>query len=446
MQENQLVREYVDRFLKSLEDPVAFARDFLEFQPFTYQTEFLRDQSPLIAACCGRQVGKTTLAAIKALHHALSNRFVRVLVVSAGLRQSMILFDKITALIDACIPARALRTYSTRTRVRFANGSEIVALPCGRDGSTLRGYTADLVILDEANFIPRIVIESVIRPTLITRPKARMIMISTPWMKDHPFYEAMNNAGLGFKTYSWPTRMNPLVGQERLERERLTIGEYDFNREYNSIFQDDEFTYFSSSLVLACADDYELDNNETAPKLARNGEYHIGIDFGKHGDHSAIVILQKIADDQIRLVYLKEFQLGTPYRDVIGWVRRLNGSYRLTGGCLDRTGVGEAPYEEIREFMPQIKGTTLTVQAKEDLMGKLKLAMENQKITLPLDERRLLTQITSQQCKPLATGNLQFTHPSGTNDDLLWALALAAQSTLETRTGIFNIVGAKTRY
>jgi phage FluMu gp28-like protein len=444
MQENQIVKEYVDRFLNSLEDPVAFARDFLDFQPFSYQTEFLRDQSPLIAACCGRQVGKTTLAAIKALHYALSNRLVRVLIVSAGLRQSMILFDKIIGLIDACIPARVLRIASTRTSVRFANGSEIVALPCGREGSTLRGFTADLAILDEANFIPRIVIESVIRPTMITRPNARMIMISTPWMKDHPFHEAMNNPELGFKTYTWPTRMNPLVSRERLEREKRAIGEYDFNREYNSIFQDDEFTYFPSSLVLACTDDYELDNDETATsEPARNGEYHIGIDFGKHADHSAIAILQKIAEEQIRLVHLKEFELDTPYKDVIGWVRKLNDTYRLTGGCLDRTGVGEAPYEEIREFMPQIKGITLTVQAKEDLMGKLKLAMENHKITIPLDQRRLLSQITSQQCKPLPTGKLQFTHPSGTNDDLLWALALAAQSTLETRTGIFNIIGAK---
>jgi hypothetical protein len=443
MQEKQIVKEYVDRFLKSLEDPVVFAKDFLDFQPFIYQVQFLRDQSPLIAACCGRQVGKTTLAAIKALHFALSNNSVRVLIVSAGLRQSMILFDKISSLIDACIPARVLRIYSTRTRVRFANGSEIVALPCGRDGLTLRGFTADMAILDEANFIPRIVIESVIRPTMITRPNARMIMISTPWMKGHPFYEAMNNAGLRFKTYTWPTRMNPLVSQEHLEREKLTIGEYDFNREYNSIFQDDEFTYFPSSLVLACTDDYELDNDETAPEPGHNGEYHIGIDFGKHTDHSAIAILQKISDDQIRLVYLKEFQLNTPYKDVIGWVRKLNDTYRLAGGCLDRTGVGEAPYEEIREFMPQIKGTTLTVQAKEDVMGKLKLAMENHRITMPLDHRRLLTQITSQQCKALPTGKLQFTHPFGTNDDLLWALALAAQSILETRTGIFNIVGAK---
>lgn len=47
-------------------------------------------------------------------------------------------------------------------------------------------------------------------------------------MKNHPFYEALNNAELGFKTYAWPTRMNPLVGPERLEREKRTIGENDF--------------------------------------------------------------------------------------------------------------------------------------------------------------------------------------------------------------------------
>lgn len=67
----------------------------------------------------------------------------------------MILFDRILDFTQTAIPARALMVYRTRTKIRFANGSEIVALPCGRDGSTLRGFTADMVILDECNFIPR---------------------------------------------------------------------------------------------------------------------------------------------------------------------------------------------------------------------------------------------------------------------------------------------------
>lgn len=205
MQDSRLIKEYSQLFAESLADPVAFAAEFLNFDAFPYQKEFLRDQSPLIVACCGRQVGKTTLASIKALHFALSRSSVRVLIVSAGLRQSMILFDKILDFIEASVPARALLAYRSRTRVRFANGSEIVALPCGRDGTTLRGYTANMVILDEANFIPKIVIDSVIRPTTITRPNARLIMISTPWTRDHPFYEALTRSGLGL----WPTYGQP---------------------------------------------------------------------------------------------------------------------------------------------------------------------------------------------------------------------------------------------
>jgi phage FluMu gp28-like protein len=439
MQDSELVNQYTEHFLESLPDAVTFAKDYLGFQPFNYQEEFLRDQSPLSAACCGRQVGKTTLAAIKALHFALARNGVRILIVSAGLRQSMILFDKILEMSEAALPARILTTYKTRTKIRFANGSEIVALPCGRDGATLRGFTSDMVILDEANFIPRIVIESVVRPTMITRPEARLIMISTPWMRDHPFYEALSKPELGFKTYTWPTSKNPMIPEERLELEKKTIGEYDFNREYNAVFLDDQFSYFPSTLVLGCTDDYNL-NSEPTTSEKWKGQYYIGVDFGKHADHSTIAILQKISEDDLRLVYLKQFELDTPYTTIIGNVRLLNQAYGFTAGYLDQTGVGEGPYEEIRAFMPQIKGVTLTAPLKQDILGRLRLAMENHKLTIPRDNSRLLVQITSQQCEPTKSGTLKFNHPLGTHDDLLWALALGTHSALETRWNTGHIV------
>ena len=424
MSDKETVERYAKLYRKSLKDEVQFARTILNFQPYPYQEKFLGDRSPLIVACCGRQVGKTTLAAAKALHYALSKNSAHVLIVSAGLRQSIILFDKILEFANGSIAIRALLQYKTRTKLRFANGSEITALPCGRDGSTLRGFTADMVILDETNFIPKLVIDSVIRPTTITRSEARIIMLSTPWVRDRPFYEALTKPELGFTTYTWPTSFNPQITKERLELELKTIGEIDFNREYNATFIDDQFSYLPSNLILACADDYTL-NSESNQTETQNGEYYVGIDFGKHQDHSAIAIIQKQPEHGLRLVSLKEFQLETPYSAVIGTVRILNMAYRFTGGRLDQTGVGEAPYEQIREFAPTIKGVTLTARVKQDILGKLKLTMENQKLTIPRDEQRLLTQLTLQRCEPTADGNLKFTHPQGTNDDLLWSLALA---------------------
>jgi phage FluMu gp28-like protein len=427
MQLDELYEEFGQLFAESLKDAVRFARTFLNFKPFPYQEEFLRDDSQLIAACCGRQVGKTTLTAVKALHYALSKPLVRVLIVSPGLRQSMILFDKILEFVDSSLPARVLLEYRSRAKVGFANGSEIVALPCGRDGATLRGFTADMVILDEANFIPAVVINSVVRPTTITRPNARMIMISTPWMRDHPFYEAIIKPDLGFKTYTWPSRSNPLISESRLELERKTTSEQEFNREYNALFMDDQFSYLPSSLLLGCTDDYQLNSDPTQGEKY-HGQYLIGIDFGKHADHSAVAILQKL-DDQLRLVYSKEFPLDTPYTAVIGTVRRLNEAYGFAAGCLDQTGVGEGPYEEIKQFMPAIKGLTLSASVKEDVLGRLKLAMEQHKLTLPRGDSRLLVQITAQQCEPTLSGTLKFSHPPATHDDCLWALALAVYAT-----------------
>ena len=115
---------------------------------------------------------------------------------------------------------------------------------------------------------------------------------------------------------------------------------------------------------------------------------------------------------------------------MIASVRKLNDTYHFTGGCLDKTGVGEAPYEDISNFM-EIEGVTLTMPTKTDLMGNLKLTMEHHRIAIPRD-KRLLTQITSQQCKQSDSGNLHFSHPPGTHDDLLWALALANNANLTT--------------
>ena len=79
--------------------------------------------------------------------------------------------------------------------------------------------------------------------------------------------------------------------------------------------------------------------------------------------------------------------------------------------------------------MPVVKGVTLSAPVKEDVLGRLKLALEQHKLTLPRDEPGLLVQITAQRCEPTISGTLKFSHPAGTHDDRLWAVALAVYAT-----------------
>jgi len=217
-----LIQEFAKLYQDGLKDEVEFAKRILSFTPYPYQTQFLHDGSRKIVDCCGRQVGKTTLAAIKALHYALAKDETLVLIISPGLRQSKLVFDKILEFIETNSAPSIQLTQKTSTRVRFANQSEIVALPCGRNGSTLRGFTADMIILDECNYIPKIVIDSVIRSTTITRPNSRLIMLSTPWTKDHPFHDALTKPELQSNPYAWPSSINPKITRQDLELERKT--------------------------------------------------------------------------------------------------------------------------------------------------------------------------------------------------------------------------------
>ncbi len=102
----------------------------------------------------------------------------------------------------------------------------------------------------------------------------------------------------------------------------------------------------------------------------------------------------------------------TLYRDF--GTGKWNGKRRHSAGCLEKTGVGEGPYEEIKQFMRGVEGVTLTARVKEDLMGKLKLALEQGKLILPRDNPRLIVQMTAQRCEPTKSGTLKFSHPAGT--------------------------------
>lgn len=159
-----------------------------------------------------------------------------MLVVSATLRQSMLLFAEVRRRVEGCALLRFKVRWMSRTMIEFDHGSRIIALPSGPTGYSLRGYTADMVVLDEANFVREEVIEGVIRPMLIARPNSRFIMVSTPWNRSHPFYRAISEKQLGFHVYNWPTRLNLLVTTEKLETERQSVDALKFRREYEAEF------------------------------------------------------------------------------------------------------------------------------------------------------------------------------------------------------------------
>jgi len=412
-------------------DPVYFAERFLKMKPFEYQKEFLRDDSLRVCCCCGRQVGKTTVAAVKALHFTYFNRGVSVIVVSSSLRQSMILFEKVCSYVESSPVLRLMAVEPpTKTKLVFRNGSRMVALPCGRTGFSLRGFTADLAVLDEANFMPPEVVQNVIFPMIIARPNGRIVMLSTPWTKNHPFYEAYSRQELGYRVYKWPSGMSPLVDAETLELYRLSMDELSYAMEYQAEFVDEENAYFPSSLIFKCIDgEHNILDLDLIPS-GQAGELFLGLDLGKAQDYSVVAIVKRDGST-LKLIYLKQFPLNTPYAMVVGSIRNLTEKAYINRGYIDNTGLGAPITEEIQSFAPQLEGITLTAKAKQEIYSNLRLIMEQGRLILP-SERTLITQINELTYTLDKQGQITFNHPARGHDDQLTALTLAAYASHST--------------
>jgi tRNA(Met) C34 N-acetyltransferase TmcA len=113
-----------------------------------WQRDVLTTSARNILLLCARQAGKSTVAGLLALHHAVYRPGSLVLVVSPSERQSKRLLKTIRRHYGA-LRAMAPSVSEGMLALELRNGSEIHALP-GTE-ATLRGFAdVDLILIDEA--------------------------------------------------------------------------------------------------------------------------------------------------------------------------------------------------------------------------------------------------------------------------------------------------------
>ena len=412
------------------ENPSLFAQEILHFKPFSYQEKLLNDPAKRIIACMGRQTGKTTTIATKAIHYAYTHPKTTTLIISPSLRQSIIMFDKILQLTHSNPLLRRSITRKTRTIIQLTNNSTIIALPCSEH--QLRGYTAHLAIADEASFIPESIITEIVYPMLSTT-NGTAILLSTPWDKNHFFYKAFLNPQ--YSTHKIQSSENPLIPQAFLAEMQQNMTAEAYKREYLAEFTEAATSYFPQELIRQCiehAQRVSLEPYTTLEQQITKAEYYAGLDLGKLQDHSALAIIQKDTDT-LKLVYNHEFPLETSYTQVIATTARTNQKFQLQKTVVDQTGIGEPILEELQNQNVNTEGAKLTQDTKTEILTHLKLTMEQQRLAIPYD-KRICQQINDQQYAYTRNGKLTFTHPPNTHDDQLWALALAVYAAKNTDT------------
>ncbi|MBW3557113.1 MAG: terminase family protein [Actinobacteria bacterium] len=203
-------------------DPVALARR-AGIEPDPWQQRALRSTAGQQLWLCCRQAGKSLTAAILAVHTAATTPGATVLLVSPSQRQSTELMHAVKGVLRYMDRP----TQEAETKVTLANGSRIISLP-GTEG-TIRGYSAHLLVIDEAAQVPDDTYAAV-RPMLAVT-NGRLVALTTPHGARGWFHDAWRD-GSGWERTRVPATDVPRISAAFLADERAALGERTYKQEY----------------------------------------------------------------------------------------------------------------------------------------------------------------------------------------------------------------------
>jgi hypothetical protein len=251
--------------LKEFQDDPDSMFDFLEFfmkfKPHNYQKEFLLN-CLLYSKVLGlwpRQSGKSTSVGAYCGFRCSVEK-TAIMITAPTQTQSSELYNKIRSFIESNDVLAKNLSKSTQTEMLFKNGSRIKALPSGSEGKTIRGFTADVVIEEEAGILKDEINNKVIMPMLASKKeKGQIIKIGTPLSRNH-FYRSAFLDPL-FKV----VKINYLecikegqYSKEWIMEQKEQLTDIEFRTEYEAEFVDELLSFFPPELIDNRMFDYEL--------------------------------------------------------------------------------------------------------------------------------------------------------------------------------------------
>jgi phage FluMu gp28-like protein len=404
-----------------LRSPSYFVEHYLDEEPFDYQEKFMDHDSDRKAFVSGRRVGKSRTASWLALWKAVTYSGAEVLVTAKAQRQSMELFNQIQSEMRTSDVSEdqwgVVR--STRTEINFDNGSRIIALPVGRDGSNIRGYGGqeNMIIVDEAAFINDSIFQEVLSPMMAVGG-GTFILLSTPFGKKGFLYERFNDPK--WYTMQVPSSANPLIDDNFIDEQRQNLTSTQFKQEILGQFVESADSFFTRDELMDCA-------SESVEKTSNTT--YLGVDLASTGGDESVYVC---IDDDGNVFHI-EHTSDKPMTDAMGRIRELDSYYTFNKIMVDSTSLGQGTVDQVKEDLGnKVQGFKFTNEKKQSLYNTLKNQLQNGNITYPYipgknDKagNKMVNQCLELEYSYTSSGKMRIEHPPGGHDDFSDALSLA---------------------
>lgn len=325
-----------------------------EFQERTLTALSKSDRSIILKA---RQMGISTLLALVAIHMMIFEDASLISIISNRQSTSEEVLKKVKLMFSTIPEWLLLGTtieISNTKEFRLSNGSAIKAYSSASDAA--RSTSANLVIMDEAAFIPKF--ESVIKSVepLIATGGGKIIILSTPNGTGDHFHKMWSEGESGKNGYL-PIKLRWNLHPERDENWKQTqisaLGKQAFAQEYDCEFMGSGHTVIDNEVL-----DY-IDKNTVQDPIIKIGDseeywiwkyyqygrkYAVIVDTAKGdgGDDSTIQVIDIEDNEQVA-----ELDGQIPPKELARKAKEIATAYGDAILIVENTGIGYATVEEL---------------------------------------------------------------------------------------------------
>jgi len=398
------------------------------YKPHKFQQEVHNSKARFRIVVAGRRWGKTLMSLMDMLRFMIEHpgcmcywvvpKYKHLIAVSKSIRD--------------WIPLELVKTqYQLQQLYRYIelhNGAKVWFHSC-EDPDSLRGVGLDYVVMEEAAMMRDEVWSAIIRPTLIDSG-GKALIITTPKGKNWVYKEFLLAKSGEFPEYEcWQRSSLDRLSKEELEKERATIPEDIFRQEFLAEFIDSGGSVFRN--VRKC---FKGDIDEERFKVVRYSDgmrmvprrpidefVYIGADLGRHKDFTVFTAIDSngfmVGFERFTRIHVplqkerfKAFLSHFPRRRVV----------------IDRRGIGEGFFDELRHEGIVMEGLKLTNQDKNELIHNLIIKLDEEEIHGPFIPE-LVEELEAFEFKISHAGNVIYSAPENWHDDCVMSLCLAAK-------------------
>lgn len=242
----------------------------------------------------------------------------------------------------------------------------------GSSGASIRGQAADLLILDECDYMADGDFDSIIM-IAGERPDIRVIMSSTPTGRRGNFYNCCTNKATGYVEHYHPSTHNPQWCEKMEAEMRAMLSEQGYIHEVLAEFGDQDTGVFNKDRLdealtfydysyreLDCYQKMRCEESGKWPEMLIYDETNpappnmfrtMGVDWDKYGASSSILILEYNMELQKFMVLLRYEMPKAEYSydEAVNTIIRLNRIYNPSFIYCDR-GAGEYQIERLHIY------------------------------------------------------------------------------------------------